>query len=191
MHEYDLIAEWYASERSDSTGVPEVLALASSLKPGSQILDIGCGNGIPIARALLSAGHQVVGLDSSSEMLVRFRANCPEATALYARVDQNPLPACAFDAAVAWGIIFHLTPEQQKQAIANISQALKQGAPFLFTAGDEDGFEGKPGVMNEVTFLYYSYSTENYRRLLEEQSLSLTDTHLDTSGNRYYSAIRR
>jgi hypothetical protein len=36
--EYDRIAEWYASERVDQTGVPEANALASSLPPGSLVL---------------------------------------------------------------------------------------------------------------------------------------------------------
>ena len=31
MHEYDLIAEWYASDRNSEIGVPEVTSLASSL----------------------------------------------------------------------------------------------------------------------------------------------------------------
>ena len=58
MREYDLIADWYASERVSQTGVPEAAALAHSIAIGGRVLDIGCGNGIPITRALLSAGHR-------------------------------------------------------------------------------------------------------------------------------------
>ena len=67
MYEYDLIADWYASERVDQTGVAEAKSLASSIPPGSRILDAGCGNGIPITRALLESGHHVIALDSSSQ----------------------------------------------------------------------------------------------------------------------------
>jgi 2-polyprenyl-3-methyl-5-hydroxy-6-metoxy-1,4-benzoquinol methylase len=58
MREYDLIAEWYASERVDATdgnGVPEVMALAASIRPGGRVLDIGCGNGVPSITAELSS----------------------------------------------------------------------------------------------------------------------------------------
>jgi SAM-dependent methyltransferase len=82
LREYDLIAQWFASERVDQTGVPEATTLASSIPQGSFVLDIGCGNGIPITRALLSGGHRVIGLDSSSAMLANFRHNCPEAFAV-------------------------------------------------------------------------------------------------------------
>jgi SAM-dependent methyltransferase len=123
VREYDLIAEWYASERADQTGVPEVTALASSLPRGARVLDVGCGNGIPITRALLSAGHGVVGVDSSTEMLARVRRNCPD-------------------------------PNDGTRAIASVSRILKSGAPFLFTSGDVDGFDGKEDTMNGVVFRY-------------------------------------
>ena len=39
MHEYDLIAEWYASDRNSEIGVPEVTSLASSLLRGASVID--------------------------------------------------------------------------------------------------------------------------------------------------------
>src|SRR5438094_8873920 len=81
MHEYDLIAEWYASERVDQTGVAEAMALVQSLPRGASVLDIGCRNGIPITRALLSAGYRIVGIDSSSEMLAPRGRDCTSAIA--------------------------------------------------------------------------------------------------------------
>lgn len=191
MHEYDLIADWYASQRANSTGLPETTALAGSLAPGSRVLDIGCGNGIPITRALLSAGHHVVGLDSSREMLARFRVNCPEAEALCGRVESYLFSASEYDAAIAWGVLFHLTPEEQINAIANVARALQSGAPFLFTSGDQDGFEPKTGTMNGVSFHYYSFSPANYERVLREQGFALKDVHADAGQNTYYLATKR
>lgn len=128
MREYDQIADWYASERDDQTGVPEATTLASSIRRGSLVLDIGCGNGIPITRILLGAGHRVVGLDSSAAMLARFKRNCPEAFAVEGIVQSSPFADGVFDAAVAWGVMFHLNPEDAIRAIANISRTLKRGA---------------------------------------------------------------
>ena len=188
MHEYDLIAEWYAAQRDDQTGVAEVKALANSIPPGSLVLDIGCGNGIPITRALLEAGHRVIGLDSSSAMLERFRRNCPGTTVVEGTVQGCPFEASTFDAAVAWGVLFHLEPMEQVKAIASVSNALKSGAPFLFTSGDVDGFEAKEGTMNDVVFRYFSYSVENYRRILADHGLVLVDVHTDSGQNTYYLA---
>lgn len=186
MHEYDLIAEWYASERIDQSGVPEALTLASSIATGSMVLDVGCGNGVPITRALLSKGHRVVGLDSSSAMLARFKRSCPEASSVRAIVQSSPFRDGTFDAVVAWGVMFHLTPDDAISAIANISRVTKTGAPFLFTSGDVDGFDGKTGTMNGVAFQYFSYSIDNYRRILSNYGFTLNDVHRDAANNTYY-----
>jgi SAM-dependent methyltransferase len=190
MHEYDLIAEWYAGDRSHHVGVPEVEALAASLAPGASVLDAGCGNGVPLTQALIAAGCRVFAVDSSPLMLERFRHNCPDVPAWCAPIETCDFGGRTFDGAIAWGIIFHLTLDRQRQAIANIARALKPGAPFLFTSGDEpsDDPTGITGQMNGVTFPYYSYGAGSYRRLLDEAGCSLENTHIDAGKNTYYLA---
>jgi cyclopropane fatty-acyl-phospholipid synthase-like methyltransferase len=189
VREYDLIAEWYASERVDETGVPEALALASSLAPDSLVLDIGCGNGIPITRALANAGHRVVGLDSSSEMLTRFQTNFPLFPAVRSVVQSCPFADGLFDGAVAWGVLFHLRQQDQVDAITSVSRVLRPGAPFLFTSGDEDGNrEDFTGTMNGIEFHYYSFTIDAYRRILGEHGMTLVDFHTDKGENGYYLA---
>ena len=172
MREYDLIAEWYASQRIDLTGVPEATRLASSIPRGSLVLDVGCGNGVPITRALLSEGHRVVGLDISNAMLACFKQNCPHAIAVRGKVQTCPFAEDAFDAEVAWGVMFHLKPEDTIGAIRNVSRILKRSAPFLFTSGDVDAFEPKEGKMNDVAFRYFSYTVQSYRRILGDHDLT-------------------
>lgn len=188
VREYDLIADWYASKRVDETGVPEVNTLSSSIPSGSLVLDVGCGNGIPITRAMLKQGHRVIGLDSSSAMRAHFKRNCPDALVVGGIVQDCPFAGSVFDAAVAWGVMFHLNPEDGIQAIANVSRTLKRGAPFLFTSGDEDAFEAKEGVMNGVTFRYFSYSVDGYRHILASNAFTLVDVHADAGKNTYYLA---
>jgi hypothetical protein len=63
---------------------------------------------------------------------------------------------------------------------------LKAGATFLFTSGDRDG--SIDGVMNGVTFHYFSFSVEGYRSLLCENGFTLLDVHADRGENTYYLA---
>jgi SAM-dependent methyltransferase len=194
VREYDLIAEWYASERTcpvdgSSGGVPEARALAASLHQRSRILDVGCGNGIPLTQVFLAGGHDVVGLDSSAEMLARFQVNCSATPAVRARVQQCPFRDASFDGALAWGMMFHLPQRDQIEAIASVSRVLKAGAPFLFTAGDEDDDSGTHvGVMNGVEFHYYSFRADDYRRILADHGCTLLDRHHDSGENLYYLA---
>jgi len=130
MREYDLIADWYPSDRGRTVGVAEALAVAATFPAHSRILDIGCGNGVPITEALVNAGHRVVGLDSSAGMLDRFRANLPGTPVVRGDARQCPFGDRTFDAAFSWGMLFHLRRVDQAAAFASVSRVLEAGAPF-------------------------------------------------------------
>jgi len=121
-------------------------------------------------------------------MLEHFRRNCPDAFAVKGIVQSCPFADCVFDAVVAWGVMFHLNPNDAIRAIANVSRIVKPGAPFLFTSGDVNCFGGKEGKMNGVTFRYFSYSANDYRCILGEHGFTLANVHADSGNNRYYLA---
>ena len=105
-------------------------------------------------------------------------------------VHSCPFADCMFDAAVAWGVMFHLKPDDAITAISRVSRVVRSGAPFLFTSGDVDDLDGKQDSMNAVTFRYYSYSVQNYRRILGYHGFTLIDVHTDTGNNTYYLATK-
>jgi ubiquinone/menaquinone biosynthesis C-methylase UbiE len=190
MHEYDLIADWYAGDRGRSVGVKEALRAVAPLPSESQVLDVGCGNGVPITDALVRAGRRVVGMDSSQGMLARFRLNLPDTPIVRGDSRACPFADSAFDAAVSWGMLFHLTPGDQARAFASVSRVLKRGAPFLFTAAEIPDIgandPGITGTMNGVTFRYYAVA--DYRGVLEQCGFELVDIYDDPGVSTYYSA---
>ncbi|HEU5450535.1 MAG TPA: class I SAM-dependent methyltransferase [Terriglobales bacterium] len=188
MREYDLIAAWYATDRGSKVGVADCLAVAATLSVNARILDLGCGNGIPITRALVDAGHSVIGLDTSAGMLARFRANLPSTPAVLADARRCPFADASFDAAISWGMLFHLPPAQQAVVLASVARVLKPGAPFLFTGTEIEGASdaGITGTMNGVTFHYYA--VESYRTLLAASGLELAGVHDDPGVSTYYLA---
>jgi cyclopropane fatty-acyl-phospholipid synthase-like methyltransferase len=189
VREYDLIADWYPGDRGHTVGVPEAMRMAAHLKPEARILDIGCGNGHPITEAFLDAGFRVIGLDTSAAMLGHFRANLPRAAAVRAPICRAPFRDSTFDAAHAWGVMFHLTVPEQRSAIARVSQMLTPGGYFLFTSGDEDDTETPhEGTMNGVVFRYYSMNAAGYRATLAANGMALLSVEVDARQNGYYLA---
>jgi SAM-dependent methyltransferase len=186
MREYDSIAGWYQTDRSRTFGVAEALAVATLLPAHSRILDVGCGNGVPITEALVNAGHRVVGLDSSAGMLARFRANLPGTPIVRGDARCLPLADNCLDAAISWGMIFHLPPTCQTAVFASVSRALKPGAPFLFTGSEIEGVgdTGVTGTMNGVTFHYYA--VPRYQDLIGAHGLVLENIHDDPGVSTYY-----
>jgi ubiquinone/menaquinone biosynthesis C-methylase UbiE len=135
MREYDLIADWYATDRGETVGVAEALAVAATLPAGSCILDVGCGNGVPITEALVKAGHRVVGLDTYTGMLARFRVNLPRTPAVRGDVRNCPFSHGSFDAAVSWGMMFTtraaISPQRSKacRACSNLERRFSSRGP--------------------------------------------------------------
>jgi ubiquinone/menaquinone biosynthesis C-methylase UbiE len=189
MHEYDLIADWFGSDRG-RTGVAEVLAMGSQLPPGAHILDLGCGNGVPLTEALVKAGYLVTGLDSSAGMLERFRQNLPNTPAVHGDARNCPFQDDCFDAEISVGMLFHLPPKEQPKVFASVARVLKPGALFLFTAAEITNADEKgiTGTMNGLTFHYYALS--NYRDLLTEHGFSLIHVHEDPGVATYFTARR-
>ena len=188
MHEYDLIADWYWTDRGRTVGVTEALAVAATLRAGSRILDLGCGNGVPITEALVEAGCRVVGLDSSIGMLAHFRNTLSGIPVVRGDARHCPFLDGGFDAAISWGMMFHLPRSGQAAVLASIARVLKPGAPFLFTAAEIDGADdaGITGMMNGVTFHYYA--VPSYRTLLAEHGFTLVDVHDDPGVSTYFLA---
>lgn len=76
---YDTIARAYHDQR-DRFKSDEVLGSFISLLPsGGEVLDAGCGAGIPVVRFLVDAGFKVTGVDISSSMLELARIHITEA----------------------------------------------------------------------------------------------------------------
>src|ERR1017187_9644051 len=83
---YDAISLAYRSDHSEPDGstaeAPSryagwVADLARLLPPGAQVVDLGCGAGIPATRELSDRGLRVIGADFSAVQLRRARRLVP------------------------------------------------------------------------------------------------------------------
>lgn len=77
---YDRIAELYDEYSSQFNNEAQLDEFMSLVKPGGQVLDVGCGTGIPFTRALVDGGFHVTGIDISQKKLGLAKRHEPEAT---------------------------------------------------------------------------------------------------------------
>ena len=66
---YDDIAHTYHEQRDKFKNNELLTEFSSLLPPHGNVLDVGCGAGVPVARFLVDAGFNVTGVDVSSSML--------------------------------------------------------------------------------------------------------------------------
>ena len=183
---YEPLAAEYAVRRSREIGVATVRAWARRLPHAAAVLDLGCGNGVPITQALAEEGLRVHGIDASPTMLAAFRARFPECPIVCEQVEHSTFFGRRFAGAVAWGLVFLLPPEAQSAVLHRVAAVLDPGGSFLFTAPSQvcrwdDVLTGRESV---------SLGADAYRAALAAAGLTLVAEHDDEGGNHYYEALK-
>jgi SAM-dependent methyltransferase len=184
---YEAVASEHIARRSPSIGVATVRAWAQSLGPNAAVLDLGCGDGVPISLALINDGFDVYGVDASPSMVAAFHARFPQAPVACEAAEDSRFFDRSFDGILAWGLMFLLPPEAQQVLIRRVAVALNPGGRFLFTSPAQacawpDAVTGRPSL---------SVGAESYRALLSEADLVLVGEHQDEGDNHYYEVRHR
>jgi SAM-dependent methyltransferase len=105
-----------------------VHALLSELPAGCAVLDAGCGTGRHTA-FLVDDGHDVVGIDSSPEMLALAAAKVPTARFELAELERIPIPDDSVDAAVCGLVLSHA--RSIGPAVAELARVLRPGGRLI------------------------------------------------------------
>ena len=135
----DGVAHWVANQdRYDRMNAPFAAMIldAAGLRPGTDVLDVGCGcGGTTLAAARLVAPGQAVGLDLSGPMLARARASAEAAGLGNAEfrpgdAQVHALEPALFGAVISrFGIMFFADPVA---AFANIRSATQPAGRLVF-----------------------------------------------------------
>lgn len=145
-------------------------ALIATVVPGGRILDIGCGNGVPIAAWFIQHGLQVTGLDSSLGMITNCRTKFPDQQWHCADMRTLALEQ-QFDALLAWDSFFHLTRDAQRQMFPLFAKHALPGAHLLFNTGPENG--EALGRFAEQDLYHASLAADEYRHLLKQSGFEV------------------
>ena len=175
------------SKGVNGVGAASVRLWARSLPPTATVLDVGCGIGDPISKALVDEGMTVFGIDASPSMVQIFRQNFPDIPIACEAAEASAFFNRQFDAIIAWGLMFLLPEETQEVVIQKMANALSIGGKLLFTAPSrsmkwEDAITGIESV---------SLGAERYKALLAASGLSITEEFEDEGGNHYYHAEKQ
>ncbi len=130
---YEENAEEFMRRRSPRIGQSVVRDWASSFAPGTQILELGCGNGV-ITEVLVDAGFAVSAVDASPSLLRALVHRFPAVQTQCAAAEESDVYGRTMDGVVAEGLLFLLKEEAQRTILRKVGKALRFGGRFLFTA---------------------------------------------------------
>jgi len=169
---YDAIALRYAewAGQVDSPVMEWVRDLDARLDDGADVLELGCGRGVPATREL-ARRHRVTGVDISAVQIELARHHVPEASFVHADAMELAVAPVSFDAVVALFVFGHVPIEEQAGLIARIGLWLRDGGFFLGTFGAGDPVEEIAVDWLGAPMFFASLGSEAYPPLLRDVGL--------------------
>jgi SAM-dependent methyltransferase len=163
---YDAIAERYLEWSLESDWAARRLYLGyllDELAPRSDVLELGCGAGLPVTRALVDAGHHV-----------------PEARLVREDMAELDLPPATFDAVCAFYSLTHVPRDGHAELLARILQWLRPGGLFVASFGRSDN----PAEIDEhwlgAPMFMSHFDADTSRRMVEQAGFELIRDELVT-----------
>jgi ubiquinone/menaquinone biosynthesis C-methylase UbiE len=136
---YDRVADDFLAVRViDGADSAQLDILQSSLDPASQILDAGCGCGVPVAKTLTKAAHRVIGLDLSAGQLRLARRQTTGLEPVQADLADLPFRDQSFDALVSFYAVIHVPREEHLAVLKEFRRVLRPGGRLLVCMGWKD-----------------------------------------------------
>ena len=170
---YDSIALRYAAWHVEGNPAMRfVRDLDRRLRAPADVLELGCGRGVPVTRELAKR-HRVTGVDISAAQIELARHHVPEASFIHADYTELEIAPRSFDAVVAILTLTHVPREEHPELLARICNWLRDGAYLLATFGAADD----PGTFERdwlgAPMFFSSFDADTNRGLLRDAGLRL------------------
>ena len=185
---YDRIADrWLASRTGFTPSLRRHLGdLVRGLPRGADVLDVGCGSGIPVARHLADRGLRVTGIDASARLLEHARRKVPTATFVHGDMRTVDLDQ-RFDAIVAWDSVFHVPRLDHAHVFGRFRGWLGRRGRLLLSLGGSAG-EGTSEMFGE-TFFYSGVAPDAALRQLARAGFRIVEAEIDDPSSGGHLAI--
>ncbi|MFE9014668.1 class I SAM-dependent methyltransferase [Streptomyces cyaneofuscatus] len=150
--------------------------LLEHLAPGSRVLDVGSGTGVPTARRLAAAGHRVVGVDVSPVMTALAARQVPDAEFRCADIRELPWADGEFDAVCVYFSLLQMSRGEQSGLLGRLARAVKPGGRLAVATVPVDVadvsavFMGQPVVVS-------SFGEEEFASVVAGAGFAVEERH--------------
>ena len=174
---YDAVAERYFewSDARPSAVRRRWLGRALELIPsGSDVLDLGCGAGVPMTKALAES-RRVTGVDLSPRQIELARLAVPEATFAQADMTRLALPPASVDAVTAFYSLTHIPRDEMPDLLASIQRWLRPGGLLLASMGAYDSPDSVDPDWLGAPMFFSHHGVKRSRAIVREAGFELEE----------------
>jgi cyclopropane fatty-acyl-phospholipid synthase-like methyltransferase len=177
---YDEIAETYLAWSALAPSpqrMQQLHRLLELLPPGTDVLELGCGAGIPVTQALAERGN-VIGIDISTEQLMLAERHVPDAQLIHADMVALDFDAETFDAVVAFYALTHVPRDEHAGLLERIAGWLRPGGLLFATLGAHDSPDMVQPDWLGTSMFFSHYDAETNCDMVRRAGFELLDATL-------------
>lgn len=161
---YDCVANEYEEELSFIYYQDELDVFVNLLKKGAKVLDAGCANGL-VSKYLQDKGFEVVGIDSSPNMLKFAKKRTPQAKFCNTDIRKLTFEDNTFDAIFCYAVLIHVSKSECKKILDKFSKILKPNGILFINVmeefkKDENTYIDEP--LNNKYKTYFQFYSKNF-----------------------------
>jgi cyclopropane fatty-acyl-phospholipid synthase-like methyltransferase len=170
---YDQIALRYAAWRVEGNPAMRfVRELDARLRDGADVLELGCGRGVPVGRELAKR-HRLTGVDISAAQIELARHHVPEASFIHADYTNLEIAPGSFDAVVAILTLTHVPREEHADLLTRVGGWLRDDGLLLCSLGVGDTPDSVEEDWLGAPMFFSHYDADTNRRLLRDAGFEL------------------
>ena len=176
---YNKIAEnWHKDHQTDDWWQEGTDKFISFLKPGSTILDVGCGGGTK-SKYLIKKGLKVLGADFSKNLIAIAMREVPEGRFMVIDIYDTDTIQEYFDGIFMQAVLLHIPKRDVENILRKVVQKLNSGG-YLYIAvkeKNEGGVDEETKIDNDYGYEYerfFSYFTlEDFKNYFHNVGLEI------------------
>jgi SAM-dependent methyltransferase len=188
---YDAIAERYYAWSDARPSAVRLRWLAKALEripPGTDVIDLGCGAGVPMTRALAAERH-VTGVDISARQIELARAAVPEATFVQADMTALDLAPESLDAVVAFYSLTHIPRADLPDLLAAVHGWLRPGGVLIASMGAQDSPDSVEGDWLGAPMFFSHHGAKKNRALVRRAGFELEEAVVEAEPEDRHDAL--
>jgi SAM-dependent methyltransferase len=188
---YDAIAERYyewSDARPSGTRLRWLERALAIIPLGAVVLDLGCGAGVPMTRAI-AVGRHVTGVDISARQIELARAGVPDATFVQADMTKLDLPPTSLDAVVAFYSLTHVPRADLPALLATVRRWLKPGGVLIASMGAQDAPDEVEADWLGAPMFFSHYGAKRNRALVRHAGFELVEAVVEEEPEDRHAAL--
>ncbi len=185
---YDAAAASYAAARDPFQNTEHLEWFRDLLPPPANVLDVGCGSGVPIDRYLVDHGYDVTGIDLSAKQIELARASVPEAQFEVVNVLELKPREYRVGGIVSFYAIFHTPRGRHAEVLKTLATFLRPGGVMLITMGASE-YEGREMNFHGVEMHWSHFGPERNCELVEAAGFDIQSDEIESVAEERHQII--